>query len=548
MLDELQVKHVALINQASVHFSPGITVLTGESGAGKSAFLQALKLIRGERGDVRSIHPDAQELEVAARYFSDEEDCVATRRISKDGRSRAHINGSLASIKELAATVSPQLDFCSQHASQDLMNSRSHAHLFTSWIAEKSSRLQDVYTNAFVAWKDAQTDLAHIREEAQSDAAKLLESRMLLELVDQLDPSLEEFRELTSSLPLLEHGESLCQHALSAVRALQADGGALDALSQAVSDLGSVAAIDTSMHSQLESLQECLYLAEDAARSLGSYAHRVEYDEGRLDQVRSRLDAYHEALDTLSRRLVRTVSLEDMLSLADQARERLAYVDNSEALIKQARERCEQAFTKLDQAGQELTSLHVQEARHFSECVTQVMQRLEMGSASLVCLVSPLAHEQWTQNFPDSIEFFFKAGSQLEPRPLVRIASGGELSRVMLAIKVVLGATDASTTLVFDELDSGVGGSAAVALSQVLQELAQTHQLIVVTHLAQVAVVGDRHYRVYKTEDTPGKPESHIELLDQEGRVAELARMLTGKQTSDSFALARTLLDDATLS
>ena len=212
-------------------------------------------------------------------------------------------------------------------------------------------------------------------------------------------------------------------------------------------------------------------------------------------------------------------------------------------MLAEAESAVQQAESRLAQAAEELSAARSLAAPKFSEAVTQQMRRLEMGSAQLICDIAPLQRDRWTLAGPDAVEFLFAPGAGLQPRPLTRIASGGEISRVMLAIKVVLGAVDQVETLVFDEVDAGVGGATAIALAAVLADLATTHQVLVVTHLAQVAVQADRHYVVMRSKDAV--PETQLKAVTGEDRVAEIARMLSGDTTQASLEHARQMLDAA---
>ena len=235
----------------------------------------------------------------------------------------------------------------------------------------------------------------------------------------------------------------------------------------------------------------------------------------------------------------------DVLAARDEAADLVSAVDDAAERERAARKKVNAAEQKLASAAQALDQARRTAAPQFAEQVTAQMSRLEMGGAELLCEVRPLPRESWTQAGPSEVEFLFRPGAGMQARPLARIASGGEVSRVMLAIKVVLGQADSVDTLVFDEVDAGVGGSTAVALADVLVDLARTHQVIVVTHLAQVAVRGNAHYTVNKVAGTDGKPQTNLQQLSAEQRPAEIARMLSGDATQASLAHAREMLEAA---
>ena len=239
--------------------------------------------------------------------------------------------------------------------------------------------------------------------------------------------------------------------------------------------------------------------------------------------------------------------MEDVLARRAEAADLVSLVDDAAARERAAQKALDAAEEALAQAARVLDEARLQAAPRFGEAVTAQMARLEMGGAQLVCAVEPLERAAWTRTGPSSVEYLFRPGAGMQARPLARIASGGEVSRVMLAVKVVLGAVDEVDTLVFDEVDAGVGGATAVALADVLADLARTHQVIVVTHLAQVAVRGEAHYVVRKAEGESGMPETDLQRLSAEERPAEIARMLSGDVTEASLAHAQEMLEQAGL-
>ena len=582
MIDEIQVENVALIRRASLEPCAGLTVLTGETGAGKTALLSALKLLMGERADKTAVRDGASSLMVGGRLFvrnpagedaaagaseqagtnaGDEgasvesgasgvglaaegvavganvepEELVVTRKVTAEGRSRATINGAMASVAELAQAVAPTIDLCGQHEHQQLLRPHTHGALLDAWAADSVQVPLAAYREAFRAAAQAQAQLDRVLQAGQASTAKLDDARFTLKRIDEVSPQPGEYEQLAADLARAEHAESLATAASRAHGALADDGGAMDALSDAVSALEAGARFDETLQPYADSLREVGYVLEDVSRDVASYSDGIEFDPDELQQQQERMAALQGLLRAFGPRM------EDVLAAREAAAEAVALVDDAEWLEEQARKALDQAEHALAAAADELRAARNAAAPRFAEAVSAQMGRLEMGSSSLVCQVSPLPREQWTQAGPDSVEFLFKPGSGMQERPLARIASGGEVSRVMLAVKVVLGEADAVDTLVFDEVDAGVGGSVAVALADVLADLARTHQVIVVTHLAQVAVRADAHYLVRKGE-SEGVPETTLSLLDAEERPAEIARMLSGSTTEASLAHARELL------
>ena len=551
MIDEIQVRNLALIKQASLVPAPGLTVLTGETGAGKTALLSALKLLMGVRADKDFVRDGEQSLEVSGRFFGlanaegpdgDEEafdELVATRRVSSDGRSRVTLDGRMASVRELAARVASTIDLCGQHEQQQLMKPTAHVRMLDAWAGEAVAVPQNAYKQAFSQAKAAAEELDHVLNAGAASSAKLDEARFTLERIDAVGPREGEYEELSARLARAEHAEALALAANRAHEALGGDEGAIDLLNSAIAALDEGGRFDADLSALADSLREAGFVLEDVARSARDYRDSVEFDLEALEQDQERMSALQGLLRAYGPRMV------DVLAARDEAADLVSAVDDAAERERAARKKVDAAEQKLASAAQALDQARRTAAPQFAEQVTAQMSRLEMGGAELLCEVRPLPRESWTQAGPSEVEFLFRPGAGMQARPLARIASGGEVSRVMLAIKVVLGQADSVDTLVFDEVDAGVGGSTAVALADVLVDLARTHQVIVVTHLAQVAVRGNAHYTVNKVAGTDGKPQTNLQQLSAEQRPAEIARMLSGDATQASLAHAREMLEAA---
>lgn len=580
MIDEIQVENLALIRSASLVPARGLTVLTGETGAGKTALLSALKLLMGERADKSAVREGADALTVSGRFFglrghggfpedasegvsegapesaSDAgasgfgtedvragddldaaaDELVAIRRVTADGRSRVTLDGRMASVGELTRAIAPVIDLCGQHEHQRLMKPAEHLRMLDAWAGADVAAALGAYQEAFAQAKDAAAEFDRVRAAGEASTARLDEARFTLRQIDAVDPQEGEYDELSAELARSEHAETLATAADAAHAALSGDGGALDALGSAISALEGAARFDESLAAHADSLREAGYILEDVAREARDYRDGVEFDPELLAEKQERMAAMQGLMRAYGPRM------EDVLARRAEAAELVSLVDDAAEREAAAQRAVDEAEARLAEAARTLAAARGQAAPRFSEAVTAQMARLEMGGAQLACSLEDLPREAWTRAGSQSVEFLFRPGVGMQARPLARIASGGEISRVMLAVKVVLGQVDDVDTLVFDEVDAGVGGSTANALADVLADLAETHQVIVVTHLAQVAVRGRAHYVVRKTEGADGMPETDLRKLADDERPAEIARMLSGDATETSLAHAREML------
>lgn len=559
MIDEIQVRNVALIEQATLLPSRGLTVLTGETGAGKTALLSAMKLLMGVRSSADMVRDGASGLEVSGRFFftpnesgqhdagdiqsdeaeepfEDDGELVVTRRVGSDGRSRVSLNGRMASVREVAQKVAPHVDLCGQFEHQQLMKPAAHVGMLDSWAGRQVLDVLGDYRAAFDEASRAAAELERIKTAAFEGSAKLDEARFTLARIDEVFPVPGEYEELRQSLELAEHAESLAT-AVAVVRdSLAGDEGALDRLSIAADQLEQVSDVDPTLGQLASSLREVGYVVEDVAAEVRGYQDKIDFDPQMLAESQERF----AALQGLMRSFGPT--MDQVFEKRDQAKEAISLVDDADARLRAATAALGAAEERLAAAADALDFARGQAAPRFSEAVSKNMARMEMPGAEIECRIERLDRSQWTKSGPSAVEFMYRPGRGMQARPLARIASGGEVSRVMLAIKVVLGETDAIDTLVFDEVDAGVGGSTAVALAEVLADLAKTHQVIVVTHLAQVAVRGDSHYVVKKSVSSEGAPVTVLSNISGDDRVAEIARMLSGDATDASIAHAREML------
>ena len=527
MIDELQVSNIALIREATLVPSAGLTVLTGETGAGKTALLSALKLILGERADSSTVREGEALASVEARLFDgprDTEGFTVQRSLSAEGRSRVKIDGRIASVRELSERVGVMMDLCGQHEHQRLLDPAHHVAMVDAWAGRAALEALEKYRTCFKASRAAAKELRRVEEASRAQGSRVEEARFALERIAEVDPKPGEYEELEELLPRSEHAEA-------------AEGGALDAVNGAVAELSRMATVDRKLGDIADALSDACISLEDCANELRAYRDGVAFDPRELARMRER----YSDLKGLLRQWGPT--MEDVFAMRDRSQELLSLVDDGDEQIKKAREALGSAERELFAAAKALKRARNTAAPRFCHEVGRQMGRLEMGGAELVWESRDLPRAEWTPAGPSSYELLYRSGAGLTPRPLRRIASGGELSRVMLASKVVLGNADGVDTLVFDEVDAGVGGSTARALASVLADLAATHQVIVVTHLAQVAVMADKHYVVSKE---PGDvPQTHLDEVAGDARTAEIARMLSGDQSEASLAHAKQMLEEA---
>lgn len=539
MIDEVHIRDVALIHEATFTPSPAFTVVTGETGTGKTALLNALKILVGERAGASFVREGCEELQVEGRFLGErcgEDGVVAARRIGAQGRSRVSIDGSLASVKELAGGLGQTVDLCGQHEHQRLLSSAYQRALLDEWGKDEISAPLRAYRACLSEANDASAELVRLQDLESADAVELDRARFALEQIGKADPQEGEYEELVERMPRLENAEMLVHEAMSAQRSLTGSGGAVESLESALGSLERIAAVDSSIESVLELVREAFFSLEDVGRDLATYKDNVDFPQEELEAAQDRIAELQGLMRGFGPRM------EDVLAHRAEAEAKIREYDGRDELISRAVERRDAAEAALADAACALAKARGKVAPLFIDAVQAQMARLEMKGARLEASISDLPRGQWDTWGSQSFEFLFAAGEGLSAQRLGKIASGGEMSRVMLALKVALGECDEVDTLVFDEIDAGVGGGTARALGAVLRDLAKTHQVIVVTHLPQVAVCGDAHYLVTKSDDA--LPQTCLTLVSGESRTAEIARMLAGEVNETSLAHAAELLSE----
>lgn len=538
MLEELHVRNLALIEEAWLEFGPGMTALTGETGAGKTALLGALKLLLGERADSGFVRAGASETLVEGRFASAGEEVVVKRRVSADGRSRCAIDGEMATVGALAEQVGPLVDLHGQHDHQALLVVGKHAGYLNRYAGEAAARALSAYRDAREAFRAAteERDALEARlAEARGNADHL---RFIIDDIARVDPVPDEDALIEARLPAFTHAEKLAQAVGEAVQLLRADGAATDRMAMAEAALAKVAGIDSALDGLAERVAEVSAMADDIGADLREYRDRIEDDPASLDALQARMGELHGVMRKYG------PALADVLRVREEAERALADSDAGEELLGAAQEAVAAARAVLQAAGSALDDARRAAAPRFVAELSDAARDLAMQGADFEIALSELPFESWTADGASRVEFLFSPSTGHPPRSLARIASGGELSRVMLALKGVLGGADTVETLVFDEIDAGVGGATAHAVGRRLATLAATHQVIVVTHLAQVAAYADAQLVVRKSE-TGGTGATTVERVEAHDRVGEIARMLSGNESATSLAHARELLDEA---
>lgn len=536
MLEELHVRDLALIREAWLELGPGLNVLSGETGAGKTVLVEALQLLVGERADSTLVRAGAEEALVEGRFAIDGAERTARRRVSAEGRSRCYLDDGMASVGELAQELGSLVDLHGQHDHQALLRPAAHAGYLERFAGEEASSAHDAYRKAHADSARARGQVAELEDTLAAREQQRDFLAFKVEEIDAVDPRAGEDDELESALPRMRHGERLAEAAASAHRALADDeGAAADRLAEAMVALRSASGIDPDLDSVATDLGSLAAELDDVGTRLRRYADTLEHDPAALNATEARL----AMLAALKRKY--GPALGDVLAARDEAAEALAELETGDDRLAALRARANAADSDLEAAARDYATALEGAVGALASGLAEAAADLAMGASRFELALETLSREAWTADTPVRVEFLFSSSAGDPPRPLAKVASGGEVSRVMLALKSVLGKADTTPVLVFDEVDAGIGGATAVAVGARLAELSRGRQVIVVTHLAQVAAFADRHLVVSK-DDEGDRAVTTVRRVESDERVAELARMLAGSDSVTGLAHARELL------
>lgn len=563
MLTELSVRDIVLIERLDLKFAAaggdshgaadgGLAVLTGETGAGKSILLDALGLALGGRGDSGLVRHGAAQASVAAVFelpprhralaILEEQgldggdgSLVLRRVIGADGRGRAFVNDQPVSVGLLRRIGDSLVEIQGQFDQHGLLDPANHRDLLDSF-ADHGAKL-DAVAAAWRGWRQAETAFAAAQAALQRARVEEDYLRHAVDELDRLDPRPGEEASLAEERQVLRHGAAIAEALEQAAGELAANRGVAGALRAAQRILErnadkAAGRFDTA----LQALDRAAVETDEALSQIETLQQAMDADPGRLEAVEERLFA----LRALARK--HNVEIDALPALRERYVEQLAAIDGGTDGLQALRKAAEGARKSFGAAAQALTVSRQKAASALDKAVQAELAPLKLEKAKFLTRVEPLAEADWAEHGVDRVAFLVSTNPGVPPGPLNRIASGGELSRFMLALKVVMSRASDATTLVFDEVDSGIGGATAAAVAERLARLAKTRQVLVVTHSPQVAARGDRHWRIGK-RTVKGQAVTEVSPLDDAGRREEIARMLAGTEiTEEARAAARRLM------
>ena len=553
MIEELSIQNVALIDQMQLQFLPGFNALTGETGAGKSVILKSLGLAIGERGSADLVqqgqshaqsqiafglpenHDTWDLLGQANQVFDTSEPLIISRQISAGGRSRSDVNGQLMTLTQIKQVSEILIDIHGQHQHQSLFRKETHLNLLDQFanLLNDRSKIEIEY-NRILQIRQQIADLEQKLDKAKQEK-ELLEFQ--ISELDQANLQIDEEETLETQHRLLSNAESLFESTSQVYTDLYRGGEvkapALDILKEVVRDLSKIGQMDQKLEKAHKLLESAVYEIEDIAFQIRDYNQEIEFNSIKLGEIEDRIDQ----LKRLKRKYGNTI--EEVIAFHQSAKQKLEDTDTQSHQLDQLKKQLSAATNKTQELAESLSIKRQRAAKKLDSLIEKELHTLGMQKA--------IFQVRWSQtklnsDGIDEIEFLISTNVGTELKPLTKIASGGEISRVMLAMKTVLAQTDQIPTLIFDEIDVGIGGHTANIVGKKLKELSKFCQVICITHLPQIACLADRHFRVDKRVRNKQTVITAYQLTEED-RVSELARMQGDKTAQAAMAYARELLD-----
>lgn len=559
MIEKLFIKNYLIIKEAEINFSEGLNILTGETGAGKSVIIDAMSMILGERADYSLINKDADKLTVEGHFNfkknknisnilkeftndvnADPENIILRRELYRKGTSRNFINDSPVNISEMKSFGDKIIDIHSQNEHQSLLNRETHTEILDSFIDRNELFFQ--YRKEFELFKN----LIRNYEELSSKKDELVSKRSFLDFqlkeINNLNLSPDEDKIIETELNKLENIETISTALENSLKSLfENDVNALSEISISLKELKKIEGFDDIIEKIGEDLYNAYILVNESTESLRKYRSDLNFDNVKTEQLRERLSS----IERIKRKYGMTVNelIEKALSLGEE----LNFAENFDYEIEQLLKKTEIQKNEVVKLTKNISELRLKKSKDLEKAINRILKEIGLESAEFKVDIKNItgsendfySFESGSEYIRTSIngcnetEFLIKTNKGLDYSPLRKSASGGEISRIMLAIKTVLSEKDKIPVLVFDEIDAGISGRVAQKAGKMLHSLSKTHQIICITHLPQIAALSDRHFHVSK-KDESGKTTAVIDMLSKDEKIMEVAKLISGEKVTES--------------
>ena len=555
MLQELSIKNFAIIDSLRIGFEGGMTVLTGETGAGKSIIIDAVGLLAGGRGSTDLIRhgedktvlqglftfPKSNNLKERLETYGidyDDDQILLQRELSRNGKNVARVNGSIVTVSILREIASHLIDIHGQNEHQELMNAQNHLYLLDQFADELTKKQLLRYQADYDAYKQAKEELERLQSDEQENIQRIDLLTFQIDEIEQAKLIDNEEDSLLEERSLLANYQRILEGLTNAYRSLQGEEGsaAIDQIGFGMESLERIQDFSPAYAGFYSSISEAYYQLEDVIASIRNEVDELSYDEGRLNEIELRLEVIHQLKRKYGASILEIKAYYEKIVLE------LDMISNKESYIARLTKEFNQAKETVEKTGQTLSTMRHKVAKKLEADVENQLKELYMEKATFKVHFNEPAGTIYSDGL-DQVEFYIATNVGEPLKPLTKVASGGELSRMMLALKTIFTQTQGITSIIFDEVDTGVSGRVAQAIANKIHVVAAHSQVLCISHLPQVAAMADHHFYIEK-EVTDNRTLTHVNEINEDKRTMEIARMLAGSDITElSIAHAKELLD-----
>lgn len=535
MINHISIKNFAIIESTEVDFHGGLNIVTGETGSGKSILIEAISLALGSRADSSCIRTGCDKAVVQLLGELDGEEILITREVSASGKNLCRLNGELVTLAQLNQVCRKLADIHGQYDNQSLLDPESHIALLDSYHSERSFPAKEQVSQLFHRFSSTRKELASLLSLEKENARKQDFYRFEIAEIDKAEPVPGEDDALSDKISVLQNSERIYESIERTCAMLSEENpSVMDGLGAGLHALEGVASYSKEIDTLTQEFSDVYYRLQDITRSLGDMREQMVFSPAELDAAIARMDL----LDNLKKKYGNTI--EEILAYRDRIAGELDVIENFEEKKKQLESEVLRSRHQLEAACRTLTQIRCETAAELAQKMEAELVDLNFADAKVSIVVQPLSAPG--ENGADSVEILISTNKGEPLKPLAKTASGGEMSRIMLAIKNIISSCDRIPTLIFDEIDNGISGITASIVGQKLKEIARSHQIICITHLPQIAACGTENYRIFK-QSSSEKTFTTVEALTDEEKVKEIARLLGGSNiTETTLQSARELI------
>lgn len=542
MLRELSIRNFAIIDDLTVSFFGGLTVLTGETGAGKSIIIDAVNILAGGRGSTEFIRHGEKKAELGGLFqvnnsnhpifskleehgIETEEDTIILRRdLYESGKSICRVNGKLVPLSVLREIGGSLIDIHGQHENQELMDEKFHIHLLDHYAQHALQPVKAQYKVAYDAYRQLKKEVAELSMDEQRVAQRIDLYQFQIQELEQAALQVVEEEALNEERLRLMNFHKIFERANMAYEAISADANGLDFIGNAMNALEDIVVLDANFKEPSEAITSSFYALQDAAYQIKNVLDDLEYDAERLNEVEQRLALYQN----MKRKYGTTV--EEIIAYYEKIEEELSQLVNRDETLQKNEQLLAKMELDLHEIAEQLTAIRKENAVSLSEAIMNELRMLHMEKAQFIVKFEPLT--QFDANGKDFVAFYISTNVGEPPKSLPKVASGGELSRMMLALKTIFSSSNGITSIIFDEVDTGVSGRVAQAIAEKIAAISVNSQVLCISHLPQVAAMADHHYYIKKQVEHD-RTFTTISDMEEHERIEEISRMMSGAEITE---------------